>query len=389
MIGKNFLYGLIIMVLCAPINTYVLRIHSRCQTKQMKLKDSRLKLMTDILSGIKVVKLYAWEAPMRERVALIRLQEVVEFMKTTFCRSVLELIFNMCPLLSAVVSFAGYIIIDQEKLTPQVAFITLMLFSFLRSNVYLLSSLTRQAINTRISLIRIQEFLIEPELNEIKNNMEVDDDDVVVEVQNATFTWDEIKMNRKEMICQLNDISFSIKKGELVGIIGRVGAGKSSLLSAIAGEMNKVSGFMYRSYSSLAYVPQESWIQNYALKDNILFGKKFNEDLYWRTIDACALRNDLKMLPAGDLTEIGERGLNLSGGQKARVSLARAVYQDADLYLLDDTLSAVDMHVGAHIFENIIGNNGLLKDRTRLFALNSINFLSKCDRIIVMKGSSY
>ena len=356
---------------------------------QMEFKDSRLKLMTDILSGIKVIKLYAWEEPMRERVANIRSQEVTAFMKGGFCHSTIEFLFNICPLLAAVVSFIGYIIIDGEQLTPQVAFITLMLFNLLRFSVYLLSNLAKEAINTRISLIRIQQFLAEPEIGEIKNDIEVEDDGVVVEVQNATFTWDEIKMNREEMICQLNDISFSIKKGELVGIIGRVGAGKSSLLSAIAGEMNKVSGFMYRSYSSLAYVPQESWIQNYALKDNILFGKKFNEDLYWRTIDACALRNDLKMLPAGDLTEIGERGLNLSGGQKARVSLARAVYQDADLYLLDDTLSAVDMHVGAHIFENIIGNNGLLKDRTRLFALNSINFLSKCDRIIVMKGSSY
>ena len=153
-----------------------------------------------------------------------------------------------------------------------------------------------------------------------------------------------------------------MKKGELVAIVGAVGAGKSSLLSGILGEMHKHSGRM-NTTGSMAYVAQQAWIQNATLKNNILFGSEFDEAKYERILDACALRTDLTILPAGDATEIGEKGINLSGGQKQRVSLSRAVYNDADTYMLDDPLSAVDAHVGKHIFEQVLGPKGLLRNK--------------------------
>lgn len=161
-------------------------------------------------------------------------------------------------------------------------------------------------------------------------------------------------------------------------------SGKSSLISAYLGEMDKVAGRV-NTVGKIAYVSQQAWIQNCTLQDNILFGKPLDEKLYAHVIEACALKPDLEMLPAGDQTEIGEKGINLSGGQKQRVSLARAVYNDADVYFLDDPLSAVDSHVGKHIFERVIGPAGILCGKTRVLVTHGITFLPQVDDIFVMK----
>ena len=145
-------------------------------------------------------------------------------------------------------------------------------------------------------------------------------------------------------------------------VIGKVGSGKSSLLSALLGEMHKFNGTINVN-GSVAYVPQQAWIQNATLKNNILFGNQLDDNYYDKVITACALRTDLNILPAGDSTEIGEKGINLSGGQKQRISLARAVYYKADIAVLDDPLSAVDAHVGKHIFDSVIGPKGILRKK--------------------------
>ena len=147
-------------------------------------------------------------------------------------------------------------------------------------------------------------------------------------------------------------------------VIGKVGCGKSSMISAILGEMNKQSGIYYIN-GNVSYAAQQAWIQNATLKDNILFGNEYNESKYNNVLEACALITDLNILPAGDRTEIGEKGINLSGGQKQRISLARAVYNGSEIYLLDDPLSAVDAHVGKHIFDNVMGPNGLLANKVK------------------------
>lgn len=147
-------------------------------------------------------------------------------------------------------------------------------------------------------------------------------------------------------------------------VLGKVGSGKSSLLSGLLGEMHKLNQNGTISVNgSTAYVPQQAWIQNATLKNNILFHAEYDEILYEHVIEACALKPDLEIMPAGHDTEIGEKGINLSGGQKQRISLARALYSNADIYMLDDPLSAVDSHVGKHIFDKVIGPKGFLKDK--------------------------
>ncbi|KAI8613473.1 P-loop containing nucleoside triphosphate hydrolase protein, partial [Chytriomyces sp. MP71] len=201
-------------------------------------------------------------------------------------------------------------------------------------------------------------------------------------VENASFKWD---ASAEDFILQ--DIHFTIPHGTLTAVIGRVGAGKSSLISTLLGEMKKVTGTVFVS-GTIAYVSQQAWIENNTVRGNILFGSDYDEAKYNAIIDACALRNDLNLLVSGDLTEIGEKGVNLSGGQKQRLALARAVYNDADIYILDDVLSAVDAHVDKHIFEHVIGPRGLLKSKTRIFVTHGVHHLPDCNMVLLVKNKT-
>lgn len=196
-------------------------------------------------------------------------------------------------------------------------------------------------------------------------------------IENGTFSWGGDDTT-------LQDINMVAKKGSLVAVVGSVGSGKSSIVSAFLGEMERITGVV-NTNGTIAYVSQQAWIQNATLKDNILFGRAYNKAIYDKVVEACALKPDFDMLPAGDMTEIGEKGINLSGGQKQRVSLARAAYSDADIYFLDDPLSAVDSHVGKHIFEQVLGPSGMLGKKTRLLVTHGIIYLPQVDNIYVMK----
>ncbi|KAJ1726216.1 hypothetical protein LPJ61_005341, partial [Coemansia biformis] len=201
--------------------------------------------------------------------------------------------------------------------------------------------------------------------------------DVLVSVNSGTFKW----LSSYEPVLQ--DISIQCKRDDLVAVIGRVGAGKSSLVSAILGDMLKFSGTV-SACGTYAMVPQQAWIMNATLRNNILFGSRFDQEFYDRVVSACALGPDMEMLPAGDQTEIGEKGINLSGGQKARVSLVRAIYARADTYLLDDPLAAVDAHVSKHIFTQVLGPQGLLKTRARILVTNAVQYLSSADNTVML-----
>jgi ATP-binding cassette, subfamily C (CFTR/MRP), member 1 len=220
-------------------------------------------------------------------------------------------------------------------------------------------------------------------INKFMNSEEIDPENVTnnaspnaLEIVDGSFTWG-------GETTTLRNINLQVKKGNLTAVVGSVGCGKTSLISALLGEMEKLKG-KTNVDGRVAYVPQQAWIQNATLKDNILFGKALDKQLYDQVIEACALTQDLAMLPGGDQTEIGEKGINLSGGQKQRVALARAVYSGADIYLLDDPLSAVDSHVGKHIFDNVFGENGMLKHKTRLLVTHAVVYLPKVDEIYVM-----
>lgn len=226
-----------------------------------------------------------------------------------------------------------------------------------------------------VSVKRLNKFMNSKELN--PTNVTNNSSEFSLSIKDGNFSW-----NGEELV--LKDINLAVSKGFLSAVVGVVGSGKSSLISALLGEMEKHNGSVNVD-GSIAYVSQLPWIQNATLMDNILFGKSLNKERYDKIVYACALTPDLAMLPAGDQTEIGEKGINLSGGQKQRVALARAVYNDADIYILDDPLSAVDSHVGKHIFENIIGANGLLKNKTRFLVTHAISYLPKVDEIYVIK----
>lgn len=252
-------------------------------------------------------------------------------------------------------------------------------FNLMRIPLTLFPMTLREAIKAYVSLQRITKFLNAEELDENNVDTSTKNGDNDIEIESATLSWDEQSLETPT----LKGINCDITRGSLVAIVGTVGSGKSSILAAILGEMEKIQGRI-ATQGSIAYVAQQAWIQNLSLKDNILFGQTYDLEKYNKVIDGCALKADLAMLANADDTEIGENGINLSGGQKQRVNLARAVYSSADIFLLDDPLSAVDVHVSKHIFERIIGKGGLLQGKTRLWVTNNLTYLSQVDQIIVI-----
>ncbi|EHH60189.1 hypothetical protein EGM_11506 [Macaca fascicularis] len=382
-LGPPILAGVAVMVFMVPVNAVMAMKTKTYQVAHMKSKDNRIKLMNEILNGIKVLKLYAWELAFKDKVLAIRQEELKVLKKSAYLAAVGTFTWVCTPFLVALCTFAVYVTIDKNNiLDAQKAFVSLALFNILRFPLNILPMVISSIVQASVSLKRLRIFLSHEELepDSIERRPVKDGGDTnSITVRNATFTW------ARSDPPTLNGITFSIPEGALVAVVGQVGCGKSSLLSALLAEMDKVEGHVAIK-GSVAYVPQQAWIQNDSLQENILFGCQLEEPYYRSVIQACALLPDLEILPSGDRTEIGEKGVNLSGGQKQRVSLARAVYCNADIYLFDDPLSAVDAHVGKHIFENVIGPKGMLKNKTRILVTHSMSYLPQVDVIIVMSG---
>lgn len=238
-------------------------------------------------------------------------------------------------------------------------------------------------VEASVAVGRITDFLTAEELQSDAVTIEPAPQEMgeeTVTIRDGTFSW-----NRHEDRKALKDIDFTAYKGELSCIVGRVGSGKSSLLQSILGDLYKEKGSAVVR-GTVAYASQQTWILNATVKENIVFGYRYDSEFYEKAVKACALLDDFTQLPDGDETVVGERGISLSGGQKARVSLARAVYARADIYLLDDVLSAVDSHVGKHIMENVLGPRGLLSTKTRILATNAISVLQQASFITLLKG---
>ncbi|XP_068065704.1 ATP-binding cassette sub-family C member 3 isoform X1 [Anomalospiza imberbis] len=377
-LGASVLAGVAVMVLLIPFNSAIAIKTRAFQVEQMRYKDSRIKLMNEILGGIKVLKLYAWEPSFSEKVLEIRKNELRVLKKSAYLNSLSTFAWISAPFLVALTTFAVYVSVDEKNiLDAEKAFVSLSLFNILKFPLNMLPQVISNIAQTSVSLKRIQQFLNHDELNPNCVETKVIAPGNAISVRNATFSWG------KELKPTLKDINMLIPSGSLVAIVGHVGCGKSSLVSALLGEMEKLEGEVAVK-GSVAYVPQQAWIQNATLKDNILFGQAPNEEKYEDVLESCALKTDLEVLPGGDQTEIGEKGINLSGGQRQRVSLARAVYSSSDIFLLDDPLSAVDSHVAKHIFDKVIGPDGVLKGKTRILVTHGISFLPQVDHIIVL-----
>uniref|UniRef100_A0A8C5SK09 ABC-type glutathione-S-conjugate transporter n=1 Tax=Laticauda laticaudata TaxID=8630 RepID=A0A8C5SK09_LATLA len=365
-LGPSVLAGIGVLVLLIPLNAVLVTKSRRIQVKNMKHKDERMKIMNEILNGIKILKFFAWELSFQKQVEKIRAWELKGLLHFFHLQSFGIFIFSCAPILVSVATFAVYVMVDEDNiLDAQKAFTSIALFNILRFPLGMFPL-------TLSSMVQVSS---------LTRNICIERRTCAVKFHEASFAWNQ------DSDVTIKDITLEIAHGSLVAIVGSVGSGKSSLISAMLGEMENIKGHI-NIQGSMAYVPQQAWIQNATLKDNIIFGSSLDETRYQQVLEACALHPDLKLLPGGDLTEIGEKGINLSGGQKQRVSLARAVYSNADIYLLDDPLSAVDAHVGRHIFDKVLGPEGLLQNKTRILVTHNLSFLAQVDDIVVLEAGT-
>ncbi|XP_035948562.2 multidrug resistance-associated protein 1-like isoform X1 [Halichoerus grypus] len=378
-LGPAVLAGVAVLVFVIPINALVATRVKKLKKSQTKNKDKQIKLLNEILHGIKILKLYTWEPSYKKKIIEIREQEL-EVQKSAGYLAVFSMLTLTCiPFLVSLATFGIYFLLDEGNiLTATKVFTSMSLFNILRLPLFDLPMVISAVVQTRISLNRLEDFLNTEELH--PQNIETNYiGDHAIGFTNASFSWG------KTGIPVLKNLNIKIPEGALVAVVGQVGSGKSSVLSAILGEMEKLTGVVQRK-GSVAYVAQQAWIQNCILQENILFGSIMQKQFYEQVLEACALLPDLEQLPNGDQTEIGERGVNISGGQKHRVSLARAVYSGADIYLLDDPFAAVDVHVGKQLFEKVIGSSGILKNKTRILVTHDLTLLPQMDLIVVMES---
>lgn len=426
-IKESALAGFALVVLGMPALTMAVKSLLVRRKAINKITDQRVSLTQEILQAVRFVKYFGWEMAFLDRLGAIRKKEIHAIQILLAIRNAIMAVSMSLPIFASMLAFITYSLTD-NALNPANIFSSLALFNAMRMPLNMLPMVIGQVVDAWSSIKRIQEYLL---CEEIEDEGVWDMDAThAIEINDASFTWertvtqdadaaaqaagkiaptrDEMKQQKKAAKSdekaglsssgdttpdtasestrkepfKLHDVNLKFGRNELVAVIGSVGSGKSSLLAAMAGDMRKTGGEIVFG-AERAFCPQYAWIQNATVRENILFGKEMKRSWYNTVIDACALRPDLEMLPSGDATEIGERGITVSGGQKQRINIARAIYFDADVVLMDDPLSAVDAHVGRHIFDNAIC--GLMKDKCRILATHQLWVLNKCDRIVLLE----
>lgn len=417
-LGPWALVGNLVILLFYPVMAGVASLTSMVRIATIRVTEKRIGLMNEILSSIRLIKMYAWEDSFANNICNVRDMERQQLQKAAFLQSFSNTITPSITILASVATFLGYSLTGNNLYTAE-AFTVFAVFTAMQFTVGTLPYGIKCLAEAKVSCNKIQKFLQKPnfESTVTKNPGGVPLSGPLINIKNATFIWDDEEpapilkngkaskvtehdpglkggnghvegdrllsvIDKSEILEPLREITLTVEQGKLLGICGSVGAGKSSLLSAITGDMIRVQGDMHIQ-GGLALVSQQAWIFNETLRENILFGLPYDEERYKDVIHVCSLQRDLELLPNGDQTEIGERGTNLSGGQKQRVNLARAVYANKDVYLLDDPLSAVDARVARHIFSKCI--KGKLKDKTVLLVTHGLQFLAECDEVLYIK----
>ncbi|UJR13090.1 hypothetical protein I4U23_000114 [Adineta vaga] len=342
--------------------------------------DKRVHAFNEIVSGCWIIKMYNWEKPMEDYVLRLRKEEFCSIQKSSYLRALnMAIFFASVPLIS-LTAFVGAWLSGYELKTVDI-FTALAFYGQMRMSV---ARYFPQAIEKLSEMLtatkRIDGFMRLPTIKQqIVLMPQIEQKHGAITMSNASFSWD----NSVDCLSSLN---IEIKPGMLVGIIGQVGSGKSSLLAAILGEMNLTNGELHLNNSTFSYAAQSPWIFADTLRENILLGKPYDIERYNSVLHACCLDFDLAAFgPSGDLTMLGENGVNLSGGQKARVSLARALYVNVDTYLLDDPFSSVDRTVATQIYDRCIGPHGLLGKKTRLIVTHQTEFLAEAHHAILLK----
>ncbi|KAG0084494.1 hypothetical protein BGZ93_001203 [Podila epicladia] len=445
-IGVACLSGLLVFALLMPIQTLFSRHFGTIRNKTVNARDDRIRTLSDVFSGIELVKLCAWEVPFQEKILMLRKVELRYIWKANMMRAANMAIYFFFQPLIALFVFVTYWLLDQT-LRPDKVFVSLTLFNVMRLTMTSFFPKALETIaETRVSVRRITDFMLLPELRSIENEFQtktdspedqpggpeisetsvekVLDPSVLLEMRDASFSWtvatseknEILELSAKEKEQQeelekekaihggsagkgiaaihspkraiLNNVNMTLRRDELLAIVGPVGCGKSSFCMALLQEMPLVSGSFAlakqdKGRVKMSYSAQSPWIFAGTIRSNILFGSQFDQARYDRVIKACELTRDISLFPQGDSTIIGEKGVTLSGGQRARVSLARAAYRDSDVYILDDPLSAVDPKVGRALFENCI--NGLLKDKARVLVTHQLQYIKDCETVIVLE----
>ncbi|XP_034117135.2 probable multidrug resistance-associated protein lethal(2)03659 isoform X3 [Drosophila albomicans] len=384
-IGVSCLFGVLLMLIFTPLQaglakkTFALRLLTAVRT------DERVRIMNEIISGIQVIKMYAWEQPFGRLVERVRLKEMKLIKTANNIRGML-IAFGIC--LSRTFTFAslvGYVLLG-NVLTAGEAFFITAYFSLLQRTVTNFFPLSiSQFAELIVSINRLQTFLLREEIQHYSRNMNHSNEDQLKATSNeetlVEFKQFYAKWEADATANTLHDITLQLGHRQLVAIIGPVGAGKSSLIQSILGELPAHKGTMVVN-GRFSYASQEPWLFTGTVRENILFGLTLDKHRYRTVVKKCALERDFELLPQGDKTIVGERGASLSGGQKARISLARAVYRRADIYLLDDPLSAVDTHVGRHLFDQCM--RGYLRSELVILVTHQLRFLKQADLIVIM-----
>ncbi|KAJ3320037.1 hypothetical protein HDU76_000398, partial [Blyttiomyces sp. JEL0837] len=446
-VGWPALAGLAVMVLTLPATYYISHYTNEVFDKLMDRADKRTNIVNEALQGIRIIKYFAWEQNFLKKINNARKEELKTLIQYYIQGALNTFVWLIAPLLVSFCTLYTLTVIAGREMDAQLAFTCLSLFNSLRIPLVALPDVILEVFQLRIAFERIEKFLAQEELEKYSNKSAtvnpIDDSNTTVGFRSAWFQWttessarsqarkdaeaaaaakapvstertpllgkqtstatlNDIDSQLTNAVFTLKDININFPKFGLTAICGATGAGKSSLIQALLGEMKRISGSAFLPdprfakplnnhdgpntlTTGVAYVAQTSWLMNASIRDNILFGDAYDPIRYDRVIKACALVKDLETLEAGDLTEIGEKGINLSGGQKQRVSLARAVYSKASIVLLDDPLSAVDAPTAKHLFDFAIC--GLLNGRTRILVTHATHVvLPKADHVVVMNS---
>eukprot|EP00158_Paraphelidium_tribonemae_P009276 Partr_v1_DN28821_c1_g1_i1_m34129 putative ATP-binding cassette, sub-family C (CFTR MRP), member len=421
-IGVSALAGVGLLIILIPVQGAMFIRLGHLRQMVAQTTDSRVRLTQEFLQGMRIIKLFAWEESFLERIMKYRTDEVRKIQYVNMWTAVLMGFSSAIPILASVISFVIYAVVNNGVLNTAVIFSSLALFNLLRFPMILIPNIIRSVVESNVALKRISDYLNATEL--VENTIQNPDSELAIEIKAATFRWEVLEEsekdpkekkvkgkdaeNRKNQVAPvgeekesdnvpekagdvpldkvpvdaLKNINIKIKRGQLVAIVGAVGSGKTSLLNAILGEMKSVNGTIGIN-GKIGYSLQQPWVQNGTLLKNITFGLEYDEKKYNEVIRVTSLEKDIQWLPAGNDTLLGEKGVQISGGQKARVSLARVVYGAPDIVLLDDPISAVDVHVGRHIFKQCVKK--ALKGKTVLLVTHHLSYLREVDFIIVMK----
>ncbi|KAJ6292464.1 hypothetical protein OIU78_024607 [Salix suchowensis] len=374
-LGVASLSGSLVLVLMVPTQAILLNRMRQLTKEGLHRTDRRVSLMNEILAAMDTVKCYAWEKIFQFRVQSVRTDELSLFRSAQLLFAFNSFIVNIIPVVVTLVSFSTFTLLGGD-LTPAKAFTSLSLFQVLRYPLNILPNLLSQVVNANISLQRLEELFLAEE-RVLAPNPPLEPGIPAISIENGNFSWD-LKLENPT----LSNINLNIQVGSLVAIVGGTGEGKTSLISAMLGELPPMQDASVVIRGTVAYAPQVPWIFNASVRDNILFGLKYEPSRYGKAIDVTALQHDLDLLTGHDLTEIGERGVNISGGQKQRVSMARAFYSNSDVYIFDDPLGALDAHVAQQVFNGCIKEG--LQGKTRVLVTNQLHFLPRVDKIILL-----